>query len=518
MTVDATVRTDSGYFVRNGQRWFPTGWCASSVDDLTREDLRRMAAAGCNLVRVWPDPRETGEVGVDLHRLLVDAEAEGVMCLISALNPGELSNLFIDEPNLVRTPNAYRQVCGTPSEVISSNAAREISRERLRRLVDLVGDSPAVFGWEVGNQVDGIYQASLGQIEAWTHEMCRFLRQEEERRGCRRLVTVSSFDPIPIWSAAFDSPDLDFVALHCYTAAAYSPVDGLQAACEMAATVIAASRLRAPGRPILDTEHGPILHQFLPDYPPLPPGLVQRYRRNLSAAHLCSGGAGGPLLIPPVVRGGPHGVLAMTDQLASAGEVLSPVLEPGERTLRKILDDPVLRCVASEPIAIELGEAMVGSACGSASGNALIWVAADSRTLERMDLLKRGIQGDPAVEPLLAYDAGRRLLADAGLELWNPASRATIPKLMAIGAHDVIAERAAAEIAKLDRLLGGANLRPSRDHLGGMRLGLDAGSPRTVRCYDLESGVRVFERPLGSQVELPELPGVVLAVESAERP
>ncbi len=519
---NAWIRIDphGPYFLADGARWFPSGWCCAQIDVLTAHDLVAMAEAGCNTLRVWPDPNETGVISARLPGLLEDCEAAGLRCLVTLLNPGELSDLFIEgPPNLKRVKNAYREVCAEPEEILSSSAARQISRSRIDQYLDLVGDSPAVFAWEVGNQVDGVYQASANTVESWTAEMTEYVGQEEQRRfGGQRLRCVTSFDPLPTWDAAYRSPFTDFVALHCYSPSVYAPVDSLQSAWEIALTLREA-RTRSPHHlPIYSTEYGPLLHLFLPDYPVLPEDVLCRWRRNTAIAHLCAGGAGGPLIIPPFIReyGDNTDVTNVIDQIRPIPRTLQPPLYPEERAFRRILADPILESLDPDPVPWPLPAGTLGIGSGQAEGGVLLWIAADSRLLERRRLFERHLDGDPAVSPILAYDAGRALLEACDMPLWNPQSRIAVGKLMRQGIGDVAHERTQAEVRKLLPTIRRLDLGGQRQDLGGLRLSLPwSGGPRTFRCYDPSTGELALTGIVNGELELPALPEAVLALDPA---
>ncbi len=506
------------YFAAGGERWFPSGWCCSNVDVLTPDDLRRMAGAGCNTLRLWPDPNETARLPARLPEVLRDAAAVGIRCLITMLNPGELSDLFIDRPNLHRIANAYREICSTPRELITSGQARELDLRRIDEYLDVAGDSPGVWGWVVASQPDGVYQVPLQVLNDFVAELAQYVRKEELRRmGRSRPRAVTSFDPLPVWDAGYSSPELDVVGMHCYSAAIYSPVDGIQAAREVAAATAQACLRRAPGRPVYCMEYGSILHLFLPDQPPLPADLLRRWRRNTNAAHLCAGGAGGPLLVPPAVAGaaadsGPE-VTGLADQVRSIPRAIPPALLGEEHAFRRLLGDSLLQTIRAEPANACFPAGTVGVSCGSPGGGQLFWVAADTRIRERVDLVRRALDGAPDVAPLLGYDAGRALLEAVSAPVCNPQSRNLIGKLMAAGLAEEAAERIDAELGKIAHVLRHLDLPAGPAGLGGARLSLDTSAPRRFRCYDMSTGEVALAGTARGELVLPELTETVIAID-----
>jgi hypothetical protein len=505
------------YFATGGERWFPSGWCCSNVDVLTSDDLRRMADAGCNTLRLWPDPNETARLPDRLPEVLGEASAVGIRCLITMLNPGELSDLFIDRPNLHRIANAYREICSTPRELIISGQARELDLRRIDRYLDVAGDSPGVWGWVVASQPDGVYQVPLQVLNDFVAEMAQYVRKEELRRtGRARPRAVTSFDPVPVWDAGYSSPELDMVGMHCYSAAIYAPVDGVQAAREVAAATAHACLRRAPGRPVYCMEYGSILHLFLPDEPPLPADLLRRWRRNTNAAHLCAGGAGGPLLVPPAVAGAMDsspGVTGLADQVRSIPRAIPRALLGEERAFRRMLGDPLLQILRAEPAKACFPAGTVGVSCGAPGAGQLFWLAADTRVRERADLVRRARDGAADVTPLLGYDAGRALLETVSAPVCNPQSRNLIGKLMAAGLAEVAAERVDAELGKIAHVLRHLDLPSGPAGLGGIRLSLGASAPCRFRCYDMSTGEVALAGTARGELVLPELTETVIAVD-----
>jgi hypothetical protein len=517
-----TVDPDGPYFVANGERWFPSGWCCAKPEVLTPDDLRRMADAGCNTVRLWPDHNETGVLREDLPELVHEAGALGIRSSVTMLNLGELSDLFIDQPNLKRLRNAYRELCETPQELLTSSAARDLSRRRIDGYLDLLGDSPDVWSWVVCSQLDGVYQAPAKVLDDFTSELAGYLADEEQRRfGVQRRRTVTSFDPLPVWDSVYSAAELDVVGLHCYSPAVYSPVDGLQAAWEIALATAAACRRRPAGRPVHCVEYGSILHLFLLDHPMLPADLLRRWRRNTCLAHLCAGGAGGPLLVPPAVSDAPAPagpeVTGLADLVRPTPRVIPRELEPEERAFRRLLRDPLLQTLQGDPMPIRAPQGTLAVACGSGGdGSLLLWVAADSRLTERGDLVRRALEGDPGVSPLLGYDAGSALVEACGAALWNPGSRLSIGKLMDKDLDDVATERIRAGLDKMRWLLGQLDVPARPTDLGGVTVELPgAHGRRRFRCYDPSSGEVVASGTTSGELVLPELAEAVVAVDPA---
>jgi mannan endo-1,4-beta-mannosidase len=96
----------------------------------------------------------------------------------------------------------------------------------------------------------------------------------------------------------FRHPDLDWATIHIYaTGTIDRPRNTVDAARDMARIVRECLEETPPGRPFLDTEHGPI-HSFKDKKLTLPEPFDDEYFRHMSWAHLASGGAGGGMRWP----------------------------------------------------------------------------------------------------------------------------------------------------------------------------------------------------------------------------
>jgi len=496
----------------------PSGWCCGEIDVLKFADLQRMADAGCNLLRLWPDPNETGKTPDKLVDVLRWCEDLGIRCMISILNPGELSDLFIEgPPNLRRIRNAYRSVCEVPEEILSKPAAREISRRRIDDVLEAVGDSRAVAAWVVASQVDGVYQASNAVVQEWVAEMARHLRTEEYKRlGRNRLVCATSYDPLPSWDAIYGSDLCDFTALHGYSPSAYAPVDSQQSAVEFAFITSEAHKRTAGRRPVFMNEYGPLLHLFLADHQPLPIDLLTRWRSNTAFAHLCGGGAGSPLLVPPYVfEADAPAATNVTDQIRPVPCIIPTPLAETDRAFRRVVADVVFERLAFVPLELHYPPGTLGAACGDPAGGFIIWLARDRRLEERTELVRRYLCDDGEITVFLAYDAARAILEAEDRAVWNPQTRIAIGRLARRGQKDVAEERAQLEVRKLARILD-RRLEASRGlDLGGTVLTAPANGPQAFRCYDPTSGDVVASGVTSGDVALPPLSEVVVVLERA---
>jgi mannan endo-1,4-beta-mannosidase len=203
-----------------------------------------------------------------------------------------------------------------PGSFCTSPAALEVQKARIAFFVDRWGGSPAIFGYELFNELHPAWGGQPGDQYRWVTEVARFVRERETARwGRRHLLTVSSFggNPFPEYQdLVFCHPALDFASTHVY---AFGAVDNPQNTIDCAlvmrdAVAFAVSRMREP-RPYTDTESGPI-HRFMDLGETLPEAFDDEYFHNMSWAHLATGGAGGgmrwPFRDPHRLTAGMHAV------------------------------------------------------------------------------------------------------------------------------------------------------------------------------------------------------------------
>lgn len=167
------------------------------------------------------------------------------------------------------------------------------------------GHSPAVFAWDLWNEIDTLH---AGHDIAATHdfvtEVSAALRAEELRLyGRAHPQTVSVFHPTMVKrpdlaDIIFRHPSLDFASVHLYEKgtidAPRRSLDPAEATVRLIGEGIAHC---PPGRPLLDTEHGPI-HVFKDRRVTLPDDFDTKCFRRTQWAHIAAGGAGGGMRWP----------------------------------------------------------------------------------------------------------------------------------------------------------------------------------------------------------------------------
>ena len=195
--------------------------------------------------------------------------------------------------------------CDTPETMFICPQTRAAIIDRLLFATRRWGASPAVFAWDLWNEIDPWYAGGdLAATHDFVTEASGKLRAEEiALHGRAHLQTVSVFYPNLLITPAlgeviFRHPSLDFASIHLYED---GPLDAPQSTLDPA---VATARLMGealaqcpPLRPLLDTEHGPV-HAFCDGGMTLPASFDAACFRRTQWAHLASGGAGGGMRWP----------------------------------------------------------------------------------------------------------------------------------------------------------------------------------------------------------------------------
>jgi len=267
-------------------------------------------------------------------------------------------------------------VCATQAEWLTSPEMRAAIKDRLAFASDRWGASPALFAWDIWNEIHPAHGGGDPASAApFIDDVANWLREyEKARHGFANLQTVSVFGPELInhpemTETIFRHPALDFANTHLYQAGTIDlPRDTVQPALAVARLMQAAVE-DAGNRPVFDSEHGPI-HSFKDKKRTLPAAFDDEYFRHIQWAHLASGGAGGGMRWP---NRHPH---VLTEGMRAAQRALSDFLPliDWARFRRRNLSD---RLGCDDP-----GLALVG--CGDAR-QALIWaIRTDSISPEGM--------------------------------------------------------------------------------------------------------------------------------------
>lgn len=195
--------------------------------------------------------------------------------------------------------------CERPDQWLTDRRMIEAAKARLAFMARRWGGSGAVFAWDLWNEM---HPAHMGgdpaHFAAVTAELSQHVRELEQRlHGRAHPQTVSLYGPVLdshpcVADTVFRHPSLDFATTHLYASGTIDhPRDTVAPAVRAGALVRAALGEMDPGRPFLDSEHGPI-HVFKDRRRTLPEPFDDEYFRHIQWAHLASGGAGGGMRWP----------------------------------------------------------------------------------------------------------------------------------------------------------------------------------------------------------------------------
>jgi hypothetical protein len=206
---------------------------------------------------------------------------------------------FWQEKNWKRYP--YSTAMGGPVENkrdwLTARAAIEAQKARWDFMIERWGNSPAIFAWDVMNEIDNCWTCTPDEIKAYIDEMAAYVRDLEVKTwGRSHLLTVSTAEPLPkgkLADAIYNHPALDFATTHLYiSTGTRAPEDPIEAAVEIIDGVAHSHGAISTARPYIDSETGPI-DKWIDD-----PILDQEYHHNMSWAHLASGAAGSGMRWP----------------------------------------------------------------------------------------------------------------------------------------------------------------------------------------------------------------------------
>lgn len=206
-----------------------------------------------------------------------------------------------------------------PSQTLLCPRTRDAIKARLSFAVRRWGASGVIFAWDLWNEIHPAHGGDSAEpFLPFIADLSQHVRAEEQRLfGRSHLQTVSLFGPELVWRAhmpleepIFRHPALDFSTIHIYREGTIDdPSNTVDPAVSMGEIVASSIAATVPGRPFLDSEHGPI-HRFKDHKHTLPAPFDDEYFRLMSWAHLASGGAGGgmrwPNRSPHVLTEGMH--------------------------------------------------------------------------------------------------------------------------------------------------------------------------------------------------------------------
>lgn len=193
----------------------------------------------------------------------------------------------------------------SPRTMFTCAQTRAAIINRLRFATARWGHSPAIFAWDLWNEIDSFYaEGNMGATGDFVTEISTALRDTEiALHGRAHLQTVSVYLPVLLERPAlagliFGHPDLDFASVHLYEKGTIDAPRTSLAPAEATVRLLSEAMTHCPtDRPLLDTEHGPI-HGFKDRHITLPDTFDTECFRRTQWAHLASGGAGGGMRWP----------------------------------------------------------------------------------------------------------------------------------------------------------------------------------------------------------------------------
>ena len=239
--------------------------------------------------------------------------------------------------------------CSSRRQWLTCPWMRDAVKRRLSFASDRWGHSGALFAWDLWNEIHPAHGGDdAATIAPFIEDLSQFLRAHEvKRHGRAHPQTASIFGPQLIENPAtaepiFRHPSLDFASTHLYEFGTIDdPLDTVAPAFAAGRLIQAAVREVRDGRPVMDSEHGPI-HRFKDHRVTLPEEFDDEYFRHIQWAHLASGGAGGGMRWP---NRHPHVLTPGMRRAQSALSRFLPLVDWSRFRRRNISDE----VICSEP-------------------------------------------------------------------------------------------------------------------------------------------------------------------------
>ncbi|MFW5859672.1 MAG: hypothetical protein ACOCYP_06565 [Planctomycetota bacterium] len=211
--------SDPRYFARDGALFYPLGHNLGWAGDY-RPWLDAVAAAGGNLVRVWLCPWNHPLGANDRLHVIDFAAARRVDALLDAAGERGLTvQLVLQYHGLTagdwaRNPlnRANGGPAALPEDVWRSGRARRVMRRLHSYIVARWGHHPALFAWELVNEVDLTHRYADADLIDWHRDMLAHLAQIDVHD---HLVTTSCAR-IDALTRLWDLGEIDFIQPHAY--------------------------------------------------------------------------------------------------------------------------------------------------------------------------------------------------------------------------------------------------------------------------------------------------------------
>ena len=241
-----------------------------------------------NMVRLWDD-------------LFALCERAGLHILLTPLDTFFTWTQWKHHPYNARNGGP----CASRKRLLICGATRDAVKARLEFATRRWGGSGALFAWDLWNEAHPAHGGDdPATVARFIDDVGPWLRELELRlHGRAHPQTVSIFGPELVKHPSlvepiFRSPVLDFANTHLYESGTIDdPKDTVAPALAAGRLMRLAVTDAADGRPVFDSEHGPI-HAFKDRYRTLSEPFDDEYHRHIQWAHLGSGGAGGGMRWP----------------------------------------------------------------------------------------------------------------------------------------------------------------------------------------------------------------------------
>ena len=242
------VRVDPRHPMRfafdNGGPYYPLGhdlaWRNGRGPDLP-ESLAKMGDNGLNWARIWmchwggtnldwvTDKKiEPGMIDLGVvrrwDRIIAAAEKAGVHVQMTLQHHGQYSSRV--NPNWGENPwnKANGGWLEKPGDFFTDARAIALTQAKYRYIISRWGCSPAIFAWELFNEVewvDPMLDKHPDTVVAWHERMAAFIREQDPYH---HLVTTSStLSPMKLWRS------MDYYQPHSYPPDVVSAIAGIDA-------------------------------------------------------------------------------------------------------------------------------------------------------------------------------------------------------------------------------------------------------------------------------------------------
>lgn len=300
------LTVQNGQFYLGKEPFFPIGSNIWTREDWEAE-FRKKMEMGVNVFRGWmgwldlPESEETRRREMEFGKIIKIAEKHQAFLLVSLFDGCSYNNVF-GQTTLFQKGQTIFNVsqggpCNRPQDILTHPESIELMKARIRKVVDLWGNSPAILGWDLMNELDMVPNSQEEQA-AWVKEIGGYISWYElQKFGRHHLRTVSSYKPEPQADFFYNSSALDFASTHMYHGSVIDPKETIRGAIDAGVSVRRIIQRLSDSRPYLDTENGPILHLVDPTTSAPPLERVAEAYNNLAWAEIAAGASGPGFLV-----------------------------------------------------------------------------------------------------------------------------------------------------------------------------------------------------------------------------